>query len=410
MIRNKLKYLIFLSAVGVLSVLYNEYMMGILFLTIIVIPFALFAILFYTSKKISGTLSTVMHVANKGELLPVSVMLYNPTIFPVSNLTIYVTYKNSFSVKSYKKELAVNIDRRTKSNVICNLQSDCAGNLEITLNGIRNYDFIKLFSLKKKMNQKITIAVLPDLYELAQQDIRFQDTTLSDSEYFSQSKSGDDPSEVFAIREYREGDKPQRIHWKLSRKYDQIMIKEFSKPVDCSFLIFLHLTALKTRDSLRTIDSLIEAAFSLSHTLQLKGQMHYMAWYERENNCCQRIQIAQEKDMFEALDGVMQSHPCNNGTDVIAAYLAQFPRECYTDVILFTDEAGYRQLDCVDQLAAGRKQLILVQNTMSAYEDEEDKILREIPKEIRERSAELGIKLFCVGTGNVKEDMLEFEL
>ena len=37
-----------------------------------------------------------------------------------------------------------------------------------------------------------------------------------ESDSYSTIKGGDDPSEVFAIREYREGDRLQRIHWKLS--------------------------------------------------------------------------------------------------------------------------------------------------------------------------------------------------
>lgn len=37
---------------------------------------------------------------------------------------------------------------------------------------------------------------------------------------------GDDPGETYDIREYRSGDSIRQIHWKLSGKLDDIMIRE----------------------------------------------------------------------------------------------------------------------------------------------------------------------------------------
>ena len=48
---------------------------------------------------------------------------------------------------------------------------------------------------------------------------------------YSAYRSGSDMSEVFGIREYREGDSIRNIHWKLTGKCDDIMIKLPSLPV-----------------------------------------------------------------------------------------------------------------------------------------------------------------------------------
>lgn len=45
-------------------------------------------------------------------------------------------------------------------------------------------------------------------------------------------KSGTDVSEVFGLREYREGDTLQSIHWKLSGKMHQLIVREFGRPVN----------------------------------------------------------------------------------------------------------------------------------------------------------------------------------
>jgi hypothetical protein len=151
MLRNKLRYLLLLAAIAFLSVLYNTYYMGIIFLTVLVMPFMMFGLLSYMYGKIKAELVSVAHIVNKGEAMPISVQLNNPTIFPISNLKIYLTYKNSYSSKKYTKEFLVSADARSKSSVICNLYSDYAGNMEISLKAIRVYDYLKLFSLKRKL-------------------------------------------------------------------------------------------------------------------------------------------------------------------------------------------------------------------------------------------------------------------
>ena len=43
-------------------------------------------------------------------------------------------------------------------------------------------------------------------------------------------KGGDDGSEVFEVRAYRDGDPLQRVHWKLTAKTGEMLVREFSLP------------------------------------------------------------------------------------------------------------------------------------------------------------------------------------
>ena len=96
-------------------------------------PFLLFGLLSYIYGKLSVSLGSLVHVTNKEEVIPVSFLFHNPTIFPIPNLTVYLTYKNSYSKKTYKKVLQVSLDRKAKTRVVCNFLSEYAGNLEIVL-------------------------------------------------------------------------------------------------------------------------------------------------------------------------------------------------------------------------------------------------------------------------------------
>lgn len=403
MLRNKVRYLLLLISVGVLSVLYNIYYMGIVLLTIIAMPFLMFGLLSYLYGRVKAEMISVVHIANKRDAIPITVQLTNPSIFPVTNLKIYISYKNGYSDQKFKKSFLVSLDYRTKTSVICNLYSEYAGNLEITLEGIRIYDYMKLFSLKKKFKNQLKVAILPYYYELEENYIS-NNTRLIESDNYSPLKSGDDPSEVFAIREYREGDRLQRIHWKLSMKQDQLMIKEFSDPLNCSVLIFVNLSVPKAENKLHFVDAIMECALSLSYTFITKGQMHYFSWFDEKHGVCKRLRVVQEQDLFEAVDGLLQSMPYGEETDALSAYLAEHPNEQYTDLFYITGEVSISRIDSLSVIKAMSRRMICISNLNNQPDSQ------IVSEDVIERSGDMGINLMPIDINNVKRDIEQLRL
>ncbi len=412
MLQNKIRYLALLATIGLLSILYNEYIMIIVFLTIAVLPFVMVGLLCYIYGMLSVELISTVHVAGRGEMIPVSVIINNPTIFPVSNITLYLTYGNSFSGKRFKKELIVSSDRRSRATVTCNILSEHAGNLEISLSKIRVFDYLKMFSLRKKCHGELKVAILPVVHEITEDYLANRSRMQVESDYYSPTKSGDDPSEVFGIREYREGDKPTRIHWKLSMKQDQLMIKEFSDPMNCSILIFANLSVAFEEDILPYMDALMECALSLSYSFLLKGQIHYFAWYDEVHGVCRRVRIVREKDLFEAVDGILQSGPYSKGVDVMTAYLAEHPNDQYSDLFYVTGEVSKDQLDALSLIKASVRQIIYVNDSARYSEANNGNIRIKLPitEEVMKRIVEMGIGLLSVDTGNLKHNLESLKL
>ncbi|MDF2483888.1 MAG: hypothetical protein K0R46_56 [Herbinix sp.] len=404
MLRNLIKYLVALAAVGLLSILYNTYYMGIIFLTLAAIPFFLFALLSYLYGRIKVELVSIIHVAKKGEVVPISVQIDNPTIFPVSHIKLYLTYKNSYSSEKYKKNFIVSVDANTKASVICNLYSEYAGNLEITLNSIRIYDYMRIFSLKKQKKAELAVAILPIYYELPQNQFAYLHSNIVESDYYSSVKSGDDPSEVFAIREYREGDRQTRIHWKLSRKLDQLMIKDFSDPLNCSVLLFVDLSIPDGINRMLFMDSILECALSLSYSFLLAGQLHYFTWYDEKHGASRRIRIDQEKDLFEAVDGLLHVAPYSSSIDALSAYQAEYPKEQYSNLIFITGEQPRRRTEALSLLKAMTRQVIYLGDI------DNQPGTKYFPNEVIRRLSDTGVTLTSVDTNHVQRDMEQLRL
>lgn len=49
---------------------------------------------------------------------------------------------------------------------------------------------------------------------------------------FDRYRKGQDLSEVFELRNYRDGDAVRQVHWKLSARFDDLMVREPSHPAD----------------------------------------------------------------------------------------------------------------------------------------------------------------------------------
>ena len=137
--------------------------------------------------------------------------------------------------------------------------------------------------------------MLPQIY-----DLNFSGNVINinslDGEIFSKDKAGDDPSEVFNVREYVEGDKIQRIHWKLSSKVDNVMIKEYSQPIVHNSIIIVEF--YESENNINTIQGIIETAISLSHMLLSYNYIHYICWYDKSKDFFNKIIINSEEDML----------------------------------------------------------------------------------------------------------------
>lgn len=119
---------------------------------------------------------------------------------------------------------------------------------------------------------------------------------------YSQHRPGDDPSEIFDIREYREGDNLKHIHWKLSWKLEQPMVKEFSLPLHSSLEIALELGKVPPEQ----LDLQLDLCFSLARVLLEGGLSFRLTWL---GATMQSLHISDENDWEEAI-GFLLSEPC----------------------------------------------------------------------------------------------------
>ncbi|MFV0343696.1 MAG: DUF58 domain-containing protein [Anaerocolumna sp.] len=282
MVGNKLGYLILVIVAGAFGILYNSYFTGILFLVVLLIPALLNGILHFTAHRITVDLELGQNTVMKGQKIEIRIRFVNKSKFPLTKVLLPIVYANEVTGIEKSKIIALSLDQKTTQKVSLKLQSDHCGNICIRMQHILLYDLLHIWRKKKKVrfHREITVLPWPSQINMDSNHKIYSHTIDTDSEKYEKDKKGDDISEVFDVRDYKPGDRPNRIHWKLSQRMNQVMMKEFSEPLkDQKALILYPHIDKKSKNRLELMDGFMEALATVSNVYIKQGKAHKMFWY-----------------------------------------------------------------------------------------------------------------------------------
>ena len=306
-------YLIVLIAAAVFFICYVDLLSLILLLIVLLIPPVLLIFTALSRICISIKATAPQKVYTEGQTPQILLEIKNRGILPASFIKFSLKLNNSFydfydtdQVICFAKPLSSN-------NFAVNIDTKHLGNISITLKKARVYDFFGVFSLPYKFNREFDFTVLPK-HEEFNFSIYDSANAFVESDVFSQHKPGDDPSEVFQIRDYADGDKPNRIHWKLSSKLDSYLVKDYSLPLQNSVLLMVDTyLAPKELGGADLVDGVLRAVFSLSNQLLLAKVPHKISWYGG-NNAAPFVCPIEEVDDIYAAFGLLYKTARYNGS------------------------------------------------------------------------------------------------
>lgn len=345
MIRSKLIYAVTVILLAAFSILYLDSLALVMLCAILLLPFFMAALLLWSSYKISIKLkiSDVSGVRKKE--IPYEIILKKPHKLPVSYKTeIYI--KNQFTGEVLTKKIRGCFYGK-KQCLQGKLSCSSCGELEVNLKKSYTYDFLLMFRKKIKGSEKSSFIIFPDFQEI-EGTLATMPATDEESNLYSKLQAGNDSSEIFDIREFRDGDSPRRIHWNLSSKTDDYMVKEYGLPLKNSIMILVELDA--SRGVLQ--DSILDLLLSLSGFLLEKGVGHGICRYSEENGL-NFYDINQMDELYEALADIL-SMPCVsanklNNSPALKEYLHS-GQNSHTHLIYLTSDRNI----CNNELVRGQ--------------------------------------------------------
>lgn len=254
-----------------LSVYYDNEALNLLPLVLVAVPLISFAAAFIRRSRLRISL------VDKDSLFS-----YNrePKIrfgitglpFPEPKIFTTVDYENRFTGEKRKLELLIR-KKGLKSSVLYSkrFNPDGCGAYFFRISSCRIQDHLGFIKLKvKHSTEPMLVTVTPDLELMNLPFIEDMENSLmyflGSSDNFNTEKPGDDPSEVFAIREYQPGDRPRSIHWKQSVKTDSLLVKEMSLPKEDNIMLIF--------DCTEKLQRALELFGNISYSLAEIGFLH----------------------------------------------------------------------------------------------------------------------------------------
>ncbi|MCH5193284.1 MAG: DUF58 domain-containing protein [Oscillospiraceae bacterium] len=266
-------YLILIFFMGIFHVLYKGDLSFILLVFLIVLPIVLFIILVIQTRLLTVTISSDGAAAERGKPSILRLTLHNRFFLPVTACKIAVRYTGRFAPDkgvSGKYSVIVPVNHLDKETVSLSFTAEHCGVVEISIGHIVLCDFLGITRLRKKINCREKIIVLPCVFYV-NADLESSFVSDLESNSFSQIRPGDDPSEIFQLREYRDGDRHNRIHWKLSSRSESFIVKELSLPISSKILILCDFSGCETASE---TDAVLDMAATLSFFLAERGTDH----------------------------------------------------------------------------------------------------------------------------------------
>lgn len=154
---------------------------------------------------------------------------------------------------------------------------------------------------------------------------------------YSQHVKGTDTGEVFGIREYADGDSPKQIHWKLSAKLDDLMVKIPSYPIENRLVVLLDNSLPEGRDiGPEKRNDLMELYFSVSMSLLKKNITHSLGWCDHRTGSFVLKRIENENDMWAAVPEALSAGIEESRLSTPYRFLEAYGEEHFTNHFIVT--------------------------------------------------------------------------
>ena len=338
---------------------FSYYLMVFMF----TMPVLMFLIDLYLSRKVKVYFTQKVQRTTSKTPLRLEVVVSNPTIIPIANIEILLEY-NSAVDKGDKRKNTARINTPVMPKECHSMQLNVAslhlGAVDFKIKKCRVFDFLRLFKFKLRGKQyqecmkDSTIFIFPQYSKLENAVSDYSAFGMESDEY-SQDKKGDDPSQIFDIHEYVEGDKPNRIHWKLSAKQDQVMVKDYSLPMTFAITIFINLNT----DSAKNYDAIIESAMSVSMLLTERMVAHTVCWYDNEAKDLRSINIKTDQDHIDCTDMLIRTKTYFDAEKRIYPFAADDEQLCSANIITVSQPLEQADIDMITESGCSSKYMFV---------------------------------------------------
>lgn len=257
----------------------------------------------------------------------VRIMVENMSIFPMNRVKVRVIVTDTLSRKKKRYWMKLAEVYRGENEFVQSIIFPAAGNYEIAVKKLRVYDMTGCVYVTIPVMSSDRVYVMPNMYDVSAKLTGATRNFYGEADVYDEHRPGKDNNELFHVREYQKGDRLQNVHWKMTAKQDEIMVKEHSLPKSCPvvFLLDVNSPIHGKKDTI----AFIEAAVSISYSMMDAACPHYVVWYDSSEQDIVRARVDDEESLFYLLGSLMKVKWEQSKVDIRERYREKYRQEPY---------------------------------------------------------------------------------
>jgi uncharacterized protein (DUF58 family) len=363
----RLAYLLLLAGTFILHIMLVDYLSYFIVIFFILLPCVTLAIAAAFCRGSNVGMRIGSAVAAKGDGITLEVRVDNPSFIPVRT-KVELVIRNGLT-RDEEREVLIVIAGRRGGTVTQTVSFARPGKILFRIEGTGVYDPLGIFCLRTKDENRRSagLLVLPDVVPVAGVGREGRAARDIENDGLMPVVKGDDPSELYDIREYRPGDRVTRIHWKLSDRTGRLMVRELGRVLAGDALVLLDLNG-----GADEADALLTAFASVSAALLEAGAAHDVEWYGVGRNLPGRDHVASAADRERAIAAVLSEGRLTPEPFVLKGRLRSGGRNPYARVIYLCSRAGLDDDDLAAfaaKMAAPEMSVVMVAGREAPPED-----------------------------------------
>lgn len=226
--KNRLGYICITAGCMVLLFMYSSPFLVYTCLLLVAAALVMGILLHREARNLKVDLNIEPAGLNGENVHPVMTLEAPVRLWASGYAMVEVSIQNLMFNTKEKKRFLMPVRGRENSFELPVATEKC-GEVSVECRNVWIYDMFRLFRFRGKGFEEVRTVIFPGKVKI-RLDMKRTAAGSRQEEGIVQNRRGNDPSEMFDIREYVPGDDIRSIHWKLSSKTDSLILREASDP------------------------------------------------------------------------------------------------------------------------------------------------------------------------------------
>jgi len=372
----------------VMCVCYTSRLMPVLLAVLVITMIASYLLSFICHRLLKVSVEPFPETVFRKDESTLGVRVINRFIMPISPLRVYVKVCGENRYRPENRVIIASVPAMDSVTFKIGSIMSYRGEFEVGLDCVEFLDILKLFRFKKTCPKRYSVSV-PRVVVLK----TLNDFNEDENENTAVRHDGFNRNVFSHLREYREGDTLRHIHWKLSARLDELIVKQMEQNYNNSALVFCDFTGdyPTIEAALVNSDPCIEAALAIIRRILLGGNDACLIYQDIRAGKSESRVIADAKTLGEVERSLTTLPPEAFGGD-FHELLTEYENEIWVDraVYIITPNLTYEFIEKIRSLG-----LTLRRNAAIVVINPDDLALTEY----LESESKIGV--FCVKNDDI---------